>query len=89
MESAPVPRVIPLVRGTCLGLLAWAVLGAAAQAEPPIKNARDAQCRDVARTQVFSTPDPQNLGLHEVGRRIYQSCMKGGGSKRGRRRGRR
>ncbi len=46
-----------------------------ARAEPPIRSAEDAFCRSEARAQVFSAPDPLNLGLHEIGRRIWASCM--------------
>ena len=46
-----------------------------ARAEPPILNPQDAFCRSEARAQVFSAPDPLNLGLHEIGRRIWASCM--------------
>lgn len=48
---------------------------AAAQSEPPIRSAEDAFCRSEARAQVFSAPDPLNLGLREIGRRIWASCM--------------
>nr|WP_232631873.1 hypothetical protein [Methylobacterium sp. Leaf118] len=49
--------------------------GLAARAEPPIRSAEDAFCRSEARSQVLSAPDPLNLGLHEIGRRIWASCM--------------
>lgn len=49
--------------------------GLAARAEPPIRSAEDAFCRSEARAQVLSAPDPLNLGLHEIGRRIWASCM--------------
>lgn len=46
-----------------------------ARAEPPIRSAEDAFCRSEARAQVFSAPDPLNLGLREIGRQIWASCM--------------
>ena len=52
-----------------------AVCASGAHAEPPIRSAEDAFCRSEARAQVFSAPDPLNLGLHEIGRRIWASCM--------------
>ncbi|MFY9292945.1 MAG: hypothetical protein WAP03_19970 [Methylorubrum rhodinum] len=62
-----------------LALLAAAaglsLIATGAQAEPPIRSAEDAFCRSEARAQVFSAPDPLNLGLHEIGRRIWASCM--------------
>ena len=73
----------PARRGlTAAGLLLATLLGiglgpspAAAQSEPPIRSAEDAFCRSEARAQVFSAPDPLNLGLREIGRRIWASCM--------------
>lgn len=64
-----------------LGAFATLVLTATmttgiAHAEPPITSLQDAACRNEARARVFSVPDPQNLGLHEIGRRIYYACMK-------------
>ncbi|MEH3116349.1 MAG: hypothetical protein PGN25_01670 [Methylorubrum populi] len=65
-----------LAAGLLVGLGAGlAVSPAAAQSEPPIRSAEDAFCRSEARAQVFSTPDPLNLGLREIGRRIWASCM--------------
>ncbi|WP_430913458.1 hypothetical protein [Methylobacterium sp. sgz302541] len=81
----------PRLTTLCLGLaLAASVSGAAlAQGEPPIKSAQDAACRDEARDRVFSTPDPQGIGLQAIGRQIYTACMQraaraGGGTKRAR-----
>lgn len=68
------------VRPLCLGLglvIAAVVSAGEVRAEPPVRSAQDAYCRDQARARVFSAPDPQNVGLHEVGRRIYQGCMRG------------
>lgn len=76
--------VRPLLLGIGLALAAGVFAGEV-RAEPPIQNAQDAYCRNEARARVFSTPDPQNLGAHEVGRRIYQGCMRryaGGGKVR-------
>lgn len=67
-----------LLLGTLLGMGFEPGLGpspAAAQSEPPIRSAEDAFCRSEARAQVFSAPDPLNLGLREIGRRIWASCM--------------
>lgn len=70
------PRIRSLVLGLGLGVAAalYAPVGYA-QSEPPIQSPQDAACRDVARSRVFSAPDPQNLGLREIGRRIYMTCM--------------
>ena len=60
--------------------LALVVVGASAgpaRADPPILNPQDAACREIARSRVFSAPDPLNLGLREIGRRIYMACMGG------------
>lgn len=69
-------------RGTRLSALAAtaAVIGALsgpARAEPPILSPQDAFCRSEARAKVFSAPDPLNLGLREIGRQIWASCMQG------------
>lgn len=61
-----------------LGILGLGAAGSTpslAQSEPPIRSAEDAFCRSEARAQVFSAPDPLNLGLREIGRRIWASCM--------------
>ena len=72
----------PSAAGLCLAALLGLSVGtglgaspAAAQGEPPIRSAEDAFCRSEARAQVFSAPDPLNLGLREIGRRIWASCM--------------
>ena len=83
------------VRRSCLGLgllLAVCAPTGQARAEPPITSAQDAYCRDQARARVFSTPDPRNIGLHEIGRGIYKGCMRsvaGGKGRRGHRHHRR
>ena len=70
------PRVRSLILGLGLGLAATLHAPASrAEPEPPIQSPQDAACRNVARSQVFSAPDPQNLGLREIGRRIYMACM--------------
>lgn len=64
------------VRGLVLAAAAGlSLLATSARAEPPIRSAEDAFCRSEAKAQVFSAPDPLNLGLHEIGRRIWASCM--------------
>ena len=73
--SRPLPRPLAVA---CLGLLLGCLATApeaAAQGEPPIKSAQDAACRNEARARVFSTPDPQGIGLRAVGRQIYMACM--------------
>lgn len=81
----------PATRGNPLRLALGAVVFAVgctfsvgALADPPITSARDAACRDVARSQVFTAPDPYNLGLRELGRQIYKSCMGKSGKSSGR-----
>jgi len=59
-----------------LGLVLGGTGGALA--EPPIQSAQDAFCRSEARAQVFSAPDPLNIGLREIGRQIWASCMSRG-----------
>lgn len=77
---------------TCALLTAaagFSLLASAARAEPPIRSAEDAFCRSEARAQVFSAPDPLNLGLREIGRQIWASCMQrksGGQTKKSQRR---
>jgi hypothetical protein len=56
-------------------LSALPATNAFAWSEPPIKDARDAACRDEARSKVFTAPDPEGKGLFETGRRLYQACM--------------
>jgi hypothetical protein len=59
------------------GLIALAVLGAtSAQAEPPIRSPEDAACRAEARAKVFSAPNPRHLSIEDLGRGIYNACMK-------------
>lgn len=50
---------------------------AAAQSvqEPPIQSPQDAACREQAKAQVFSAPNPKNLSLYDLGSQIYYSCM--------------
>ncbi|WP_232630393.1 hypothetical protein [Methylobacterium sp. Leaf118] len=50
----------------------------AAQAfeQPPITSPQDKACRDEATARVLHAPDPQNLGLHAIGREIYGTCMR-------------
>jgi len=71
-------RTRPFTRPAVLALgLVLAGFGSA-RAEPPIQSAQDAFCRSEARAQVFSAPDPLNLGLREIGRQIWASCMSRG-----------
>jgi len=75
----PTIRRITRERAGRLALLAAAaglsLIATGARAEPPIRSVEDAFCRSEAKAQVFSAPDPLNLGLHEIGRRIWASCM--------------
>lgn len=64
----------PLLLGFGL-LLGVCVFQGSARAEPPIESPADAACREVAKARVYSTPDPLNLGLREIGRQIYMACM--------------
>ncbi|MCJ2026776.1 hypothetical protein [Methylobacterium sp. J-067] len=58
------------------GLAALAIFGVgAARAEPPIRSPEDAACRGEARSRVFSTPNPRNLPIEELGKGIYYACM--------------
>ena len=43
--------------------------------EPPIQSPQDAACREQARAQVFSAPNPSNLSLYDLGSQIYHACM--------------
>jgi hypothetical protein len=62
---------------TAAGLMALVVLGAtSAHAEPPIRSPEDAACRTEARARVFSAPNPRHLSLEDLGRGIYNACMK-------------
>ncbi|MGU3540863.1 hypothetical protein [Methylobacterium sp. A54F] len=80
--TPPSPR--SRVAGLSLGCLVL-LLGSPALAEPPIRSAQDAACRNEARARVFSVPDPQGLGPHAIGRQIYMACMKRGEPRRRRR----
>lgn len=44
--------------------------------QPPITSPQDKACRDEAASRVLHAPDPQNLGLHAIGREIYGACMR-------------
>ncbi|GJD58713.1 hypothetical protein [Methylobacterium dankookense] len=60
----------------CVGLVAAALSGGAARAEPPIRSPQDAACRNEARAKVFSAPNPRGLELEVIGRQIYHACMR-------------
>ncbi|MER2266875.1 hypothetical protein [Methylobacterium oxalidis] len=71
----PLPLVLPhvvLSLGLILGVIGS---GGEARAEPPIRSAQDAACRNEARARVFATPDPRGLGPHAIGRQIWNACM--------------
>ena len=58
------------------GLAALAAFGVGiARAEPPIQSPEDAACRGEAKARVFSTPNPRNLPIEELGKGIYYACM--------------
>ena len=61
--------------GLTVALAAFAVCSGAARAEPPIRSPEDAACRGEARARVFSTPNPRNLPIEELGKGIYYACM--------------
>ncbi|MDP4021540.1 hypothetical protein Q8W71_02805 [Methylobacterium sp. NEAU 140] len=87
--ALPVGLIAPTV-----ALIALTATGsftpAAAQAQPPIKSAQDAACRDEAQGRVFNAPNPQGLSMYDLGAQIYRACMQrsqsGTGAGRGRRR---
>ena len=58
-------------------LAAGGIGGAAAQtvSEPPIQSPQDAACREQAKAQVFSAPNPNNLSLYDLGSQIWHLCM--------------
>ncbi|MEA1832714.1 hypothetical protein U8607_11535 [Methylobacterium durans] len=72
----PLPLVLPHVVVSLGLILGVAGFGGEARAEPPIRSAQDAACRNEARARVFATPDPGGLGPHAIGRQIYYACMK-------------
>ena len=43
--------------------------------EPPIQSPQDAACREQAKAQVFSAPNPNNLSLYDLGSQIRHLCM--------------
>lgn len=66
------------MRRTALTALCAVLLSATSSLaffEPPIKSPQDAACRDEARSRVFSTPDPEGVGMMAIGKRIYHACM--------------
>lgn len=59
------------------GLIALTTIGAtSARAEPPIRSPEDAACRAEAKAKVFSAPNPRHLSIEDLGRGIYNVCMK-------------
>ncbi len=59
--------------------LVLSISAAAAFSQPPVQSAQDAACRAEAQSRVFSTPDPQGVGLFAIGKQIWQSCMQRSG----------
>ena len=60
-------------------LMATLFLAGAATAvaqDQPITSPQDAQCRDEARDQVFSAPNPKRLSPFDLGAEIYHACMR-------------
>ena len=43
--------------------------------EPPIQGPVDAACREQARSQVFTAPNPNHLSLWDLGSQIWHTCM--------------
>ncbi len=43
--------------------------------EPPIQGPADAACREQARSQVFTAPNPNHLSLWDLGSQIWHTCM--------------
>lgn len=56
-------------------LLAAGSTDAVAQ-DQPITSPQDAQCRDEARDQVFTAPNPKGLTPFALGAEIYHACMR-------------
>lgn len=56
-------------------LLAAGTLSAMAQNQP-IKSPEDARCRDEARDQVFSAPNPKRQSPFVLGAELYHLCMR-------------
>lgn len=65
----------PLI--TPLAIVIALTTGAAAQSvpEPPIQSPQDAACREQARAQILSYPNPNNLSLYDLGSQIWHLCM--------------
>lgn len=59
--------------------LVLSISAAAAFSQPPIQGPQDAACRAEAQSKVFSTPDPQGVGLFAIGKQIYTACMQRAG----------
>lgn len=43
--------------------------------EPPVQGPQDAACREQARAQVFTAPNPDHLNLYDLGSQIWHLCM--------------
>jgi hypothetical protein len=63
-------------RAAAAFIFAITALPCSAQSQPPVQSARDAACREEAASRVFSAPNPKGLGLYDVGRQIWQDCMR-------------
>lgn len=64
------------MRRTALVVIATlAGVGHVAAQDQPIQSPQDAACREEARANLFSTPNPQGLGLYQLGTQIYYACM--------------
>ena len=62
-------------RSTLVVVVTLAGPGTAAAQNQPIQSPQDAACREEARANLFSTPNPQGLGLYQLGTQIYYACM--------------
>ena len=56
-------------------LVTLALTAPAVGQEPPIQGPQDAACRDQARAEVFSAPNPNRLSLWDLGSQIWHTCM--------------
>ena len=56
-------------------LVTLALISPAVCQEPPIQSPQDAACRDQARAEVFSAPNPNRLSPWDLGSQIWHTCM--------------
>ena len=63
-------------RSAVVVVVTLAGLGNAAGQNQPIQSPQDAACREEARANLFGAPNPQGLGLYQLGTQLYYACMK-------------